>query len=157
MTSATMSSPSTRTPPEVEGARCCPDLALVPEPIDGMVVVSPLDVSVVVVRQCAERGVHWAWLHRSFGDGSVSEAAVRGRHLPGGNLQRTVPEPEGPHTGEYEIGVGSSRFYRRPSGAAGVNDAPGALDLRRGSEATYDGWPGVLNEMAAAQGGIACP
>lgn len=42
---------------EVEGARCCPDLASVPGPIDGVVIVTPPDVSVAVVRQCAERGV----------------------------------------------------------------------------------------------------
>jgi uncharacterized protein len=62
---------------EVEGARCCPDLASVPGPIDGVVIVTPPDVSVAVVRQCAERGVRRVWLHRSFGDGSVSETAVR--------------------------------------------------------------------------------
>jgi uncharacterized protein len=62
---------------EVEGARCWPDLASAPGSIDGVVVVTPPDVSVAVVRQCAERGVRRVWLHRSFGDGSVSEAAVR--------------------------------------------------------------------------------
>jgi predicted CoA-binding protein len=62
---------------EVEGTRCHPDLASVPEPIDGVVIVTHPDASLGVVRQCAERGVRRVWFHRSFGDGSVSDAAVR--------------------------------------------------------------------------------
>jgi acyl-CoA synthetase (NDP forming) len=33
--------------------------------------------SIEVVRQCAARGVGRVWLHRSFGEGSVSADAVR--------------------------------------------------------------------------------
>jgi hypothetical protein len=63
---------------EVEGVRCYPDLAAVPEPaVDGVVVATHPDVSVELVRQCAARGVPRVWFHRSFGEGSVSEAAVR--------------------------------------------------------------------------------
>ena len=62
---------------EVEGVRCYPDLGSVPEPIDGVVVATHPEVSVEMVRQCSERGVGRVWLHRSFGEGSVSEAAIR--------------------------------------------------------------------------------
>jgi predicted CoA-binding protein len=62
---------------EVEGVRCYADLASVPGEIDGVVVVTRPADSVAVVRQCAARGVRRVWLHRSFGDGSVSEAAIR--------------------------------------------------------------------------------
>lgn len=62
---------------EVEGMRCHPEVASVPGPIDGVVIVTPPDAAIDVVRQCAERGVRRVWLHRSFGDGSVSAAAVR--------------------------------------------------------------------------------
>lgn len=62
---------------EVEGARCYPDLGSVPEPVHGVVVVTHPDVSIELVRQCTERGVHQIWFHRSFGEGIVSEAAVR--------------------------------------------------------------------------------
>ena len=62
---------------EVEGARCYPDLASIPGAIDGVVVATHPDVSVALVRQCGERGVPRVWLHRSFGQGSVSEAAIR--------------------------------------------------------------------------------
>jgi uncharacterized protein len=60
----------------VEGTTCYPDLASVPGPIDGVVIATHPDISVDVVRQCAERGVRRVWLHRSFGAGSVSEGAI---------------------------------------------------------------------------------
>jgi uncharacterized protein len=62
---------------EVEGATCYPDLASIPGPVDGVVVATHPDVSVDVVRQCSERGIPRVWFHRSFGQGSVSEAAIR--------------------------------------------------------------------------------
>jgi hypothetical protein len=62
---------------EVEGVPCHPSLASIPGTIDGVVVATHPEVSVDLVRQCSERGVRRIWLHRSFGDGSVSEAAVR--------------------------------------------------------------------------------
>ncbi len=62
---------------EVEGVRCYPDVLSVPETPDGVVIATHPDVSALVVEQCAKRGVGRVWLHRSFGDGSVSDAAVR--------------------------------------------------------------------------------
>ena len=62
---------------EVEGVRCYPGLDSVPGPIDGVVVATPPAVSIEVVRQCAALGMPRVWLHRSFGEGSVSDEAVR--------------------------------------------------------------------------------
>jgi len=62
---------------EVEGVRCYPDLGSIPGRLEGMVIVTPPAVTAELVRQCAERGVDQVWLHRSFGEGSVSEDAVR--------------------------------------------------------------------------------
>lgn len=62
---------------EVEGVRCYPDVGSLPEPVDGVVIATHPDVASEVVRQCAEHGVGRVWFHRSFGKGSVSEAAVR--------------------------------------------------------------------------------
>lgn len=59
------------------GVRCYADVASLPEPIEGLVIATHPDVAPDVVRQCAERGIPRVWLHRSFGQGSVSEAAVR--------------------------------------------------------------------------------
>jgi predicted CoA-binding protein len=62
---------------EVEGVRCYPDLGSVPGPIDGIVVATRPDVAIELVRQSSERGVRRIWFHRSFGQGSVADAAVR--------------------------------------------------------------------------------
>ncbi len=62
---------------EVEGVECFPDLASVPGELDGVVVATHPDASIEVVRQAATRKVSRLWFHRSFGRGSVSDAAVR--------------------------------------------------------------------------------
>lgn len=62
---------------QVEGVECFPDVAAIPGRIDGVVIASHPDVAVELVRQCAASGVGRVWFHRSFGDGSVSQEAVR--------------------------------------------------------------------------------
>jgi predicted CoA-binding protein len=62
---------------EVEGVRCYPNVAAVPRPLDGVVIATSPKASVDVVRQCSESGVRRVWFHRSFGNGSVSDEAVR--------------------------------------------------------------------------------
>ncbi|MGA7616092.1 MAG: CoA-binding protein [Thermoanaerobaculia bacterium] len=62
---------------ELEGTRCYPDLASIPGEIDGVVIATHPAVSPELVRQCGDKGVKRVWFHRSFGDGSVSEEAIR--------------------------------------------------------------------------------
>jgi uncharacterized protein len=62
---------------QVEGVACYPDLASIPGSVDGVVVATHPDVSAAVVRQAAERKIPRVWLHRSFGQGSVSAAAIQ--------------------------------------------------------------------------------
>jgi predicted CoA-binding protein len=62
---------------EVEGTTCYADVASVPGPLDSVMVASPPASGVEIVRACADRGVRHVWFHRSLGDGSVSEDAVR--------------------------------------------------------------------------------
>jgi predicted CoA-binding protein len=62
---------------QVEGVTCYPDLASIPGPLDAVMIATHPDVSVEIVRQAGERGVTRVWMHRAFGQGSVSEAAVR--------------------------------------------------------------------------------
>jgi predicted CoA-binding protein len=62
---------------EVEGTRCYTDLASIGRPLDGVVVATHPRVSLSVVEQCAALGVRRVWLHRSVGQGSVSEDAVQ--------------------------------------------------------------------------------
>jgi len=62
---------------EVEGARCYRDLHSIPATIDAVIIATHPRNAVEVVRQCVDCGVHHVWFHRSFGQGSVSEEAVR--------------------------------------------------------------------------------
>jgi predicted CoA-binding protein len=63
--------------PEVEGVKCYPDLASIPGELDGLVIATHPRVSEQVVRQAAARNIRRIWFHRSFGQGSVSEAATQ--------------------------------------------------------------------------------
>ena len=60
----------------VEGVTCYPDLGSIPGSVDGVIVAAHPDVSLRLMRQCAEVGVKQVWFHRSFGSGSVSDKAV---------------------------------------------------------------------------------
>lgn len=62
---------------EIEGSTCYPDLSAVPGTVDGVVIATHPEVSASIVEQCPEAGVRRVWFHRSFGDGSVSQEAVR--------------------------------------------------------------------------------
>lgn len=61
---------------EVEGDRCWPDLASVPGDVDAVVIATPPGAAAAVARACAERRISRVWMHRSFGEGSVSAEAV---------------------------------------------------------------------------------
>jgi predicted CoA-binding protein len=61
---------------ELEGARAYPTLAAIGQPIDGVVIATHPDAALDVVRDAAATGVRRVWFHRSFGQGSVSQAAV---------------------------------------------------------------------------------
>jgi uncharacterized protein len=62
---------------DVEGTPCYPDLKSIPGPLDGVVVVTHPSAAAGLVRQCAEHGVRQVWFHRAFGEGSVSNDAIR--------------------------------------------------------------------------------
>ena len=62
---------------EVEGTACYSEVGVVPGRLDGVVIATAPDVSAQIVRQCSDHGVRQVWLHRSFGNGSVSEEAIR--------------------------------------------------------------------------------
>ena len=68
---------------EVEGVRCFADLRSIPATLDGVVIATAPAASVDIVRQCAERKIPRVWFHRSFGDGSVSDEAVRSCNAAG--------------------------------------------------------------------------
>lgn len=62
---------------EIEGTTCYPNVGAIPGTLDGVVIATAPGIAAEVVRQCADRGVRHVWFHRSFGDGSVSDDAVR--------------------------------------------------------------------------------
>ena len=61
---------------EVEGDRCYANVAGVPDGVEAAVIVTRPAVTASVVDECAAVGVRWIWLHRSFGEGSVSDEAI---------------------------------------------------------------------------------
>jgi len=61
---------------EVEGVSCHPALDAIPDQIDACVIATPPGAAAAVVDDCAKLGIKRVWLHRSFGEGSVSEEAV---------------------------------------------------------------------------------
>jgi predicted CoA-binding protein len=61
---------------EVEGVTCYPDLASVPEEIQGLVIAAPSSAAESLVEECVALGICRVWMHRSFGQGSLSERAV---------------------------------------------------------------------------------
>ena len=61
---------------QLEGTACYPDLASIPGVVDGIMVVTHPAVAADLVRRAASRGIRQVWFHRSFGEGSVSEAAL---------------------------------------------------------------------------------
>ncbi len=61
---------------QVEGEVCYPTLKAVPENVDGVVIVTPPEVTHEIVRECAQLGIPRVWMHRSFGQGSASTSAA---------------------------------------------------------------------------------
>jgi uncharacterized protein len=75
---------------EVEGERCFSSVTAIPGGVDGVVIVTPANVSIDVASDCATAGIPRVWLHRGIGPGSTSEEAVHFCHehgisvIPGG-------------------------------------------------------------------------
>ena len=63
-------------PESIEGDRCFPTLADVPDPVDGVFVIVPAVAMVDVVREAVARGIPRVWLHRGAGQKPVPAEAV---------------------------------------------------------------------------------
>jgi uncharacterized protein len=61
---------------EVEGDRCYHDLKSVPGGVEAVVIGTRPETAEVTMRDCADLGIRYVWMHRSFGAGSVSDAAT---------------------------------------------------------------------------------
>ena len=62
---------------QVEGDRAYPNLKAVPGGVDAVVIGTRPARADATVRECAELGIKNVWMHRSFGEGSVSEPAAQ--------------------------------------------------------------------------------
>ncbi len=60
----------------VEGDRCYHNLRSLPEPVDAAVLATPASAARALVEECFQAGIPRVWMHRSLGEGSVSNDAV---------------------------------------------------------------------------------
>lgn len=69
--------PVNRDAVEVEGGLSYTSVRVLPEPVDGVLVMVPAEQSASVVQDCQAGGVTRVWLHRGAGQGAVSPEAVK--------------------------------------------------------------------------------
>jgi predicted CoA-binding protein len=62
---------------QVEGDRCYPDLRSIPGGVEAVVIGTRPAAAMDTVKECVELGVTRVWMHRLFGEGSVSPDAAR--------------------------------------------------------------------------------
>jgi predicted CoA-binding protein len=61
---------------QLEGDACYHDLASIPGGVDAVVIATAPTAAASVVEECRRLGIGRVWMHRSFGTGSVSDAAA---------------------------------------------------------------------------------
>ena len=88
---------------EVEGDKCYHTLADIPGGVHAVVIATHPDVAPSVMRDCVDLGVSHVWMHKSFGQGSLSgEATTIGQEaglqvIPGGCPLMFEPCDDGGH------------------------------------------------------------
>ena len=60
----------------VEGTRSYHNLRSIPGGVDAVVIATAPDKAEGTMRECAELGIKYVWMHRSYGQGSVDGAAT---------------------------------------------------------------------------------
>ena len=61
---------------EVEAAHSYHDLRSIPGGVDAVIIGTASDKAEGTMRECAELGIKHVWMHRSYGQGSVSATAT---------------------------------------------------------------------------------
>jgi len=61
---------------EVEGDPAYDDVRSIPGGVEAVVIATRRELAEDTMRECADLGIKHVWMHRSFGEGSVSEAAT---------------------------------------------------------------------------------
>lgn len=113
---------------EVEGSPSYHDLRSIPGGVDAVVIATAPDKAEGTMRECAELGIKHVWMHRSFGQGSVSaSAAAYGREhgitvIEGGCPLMFEPAADFGHkvmrvvfAGHLPKSVERARYNRTPS------------------------------------------
>lgn len=62
---------------EIDGDLCYPNLASVPEKVEGVVIGTNPKVTLSVVQECVALGIKHVWIHKSLDRGSYSEEAEK--------------------------------------------------------------------------------
>jgi predicted CoA-binding protein len=87
----------------IDGAPCYPDLKSVPGGVEAVVIGTRPETAEATMRECAELGINYVWMHHGPGAGSVSEPATEyGRQhgimvLDGGCPLMFDPTADGGH------------------------------------------------------------
>jgi uncharacterized protein len=61
---------------QVEGVRSYPDLHSIPGGVEAVVIATAAERAESTLRECVDLGIRLVWLHRSYGQGSVSASAT---------------------------------------------------------------------------------
>jgi predicted CoA-binding protein len=61
---------------EVEGDRCYAHISEIEPGVDGVIIMTPPELTARVVQECVAAGVKRVWMYRGAGDGAVSPAAL---------------------------------------------------------------------------------
>ena len=72
---------------EVEGDPSYPDLSSIPGGVHAVVIGTRPERAGATMRECVELGIEHVWMHRSFGAGSVSDAATEYGREHGINIE----------------------------------------------------------------------
>jgi len=103
----------------VEGDRCYHDLKSVPGGVEAVVIGTRPETAEDTMKECVELGIDQVWMHRSFGGGSVSEAATAyGRAhgltvIDGGCPLMFEPTSDGGHRFMRRVGTLTGKVPRR--------------------------------------------
>jgi len=62
---------------EVEGDHAFPDLKSIPGGVDWVVIGTRPESAAATMQEVVDLGIHHVWMHRAFGQGSVSDDATR--------------------------------------------------------------------------------
>ncbi len=61
---------------EIDGQPVYPRVTDIPEPVDGVILMTSPKVALQVARDCEQAGVSRIWFHRGVGEGAVSQEAI---------------------------------------------------------------------------------